>query len=118
MSERVIQRSEMALGCMLIGKGFDTFCPLGPAIATGLDPTDLDISTRLNGEVKQQANTSDLLFPVARLISYISEAMTLLPGDVIMTGTPSGVGPFAPGDTIEIEISGIGTLRNPVVAEG
>ena len=74
-------------------------------------------SHRLNGEVRQQANTSDLLFSVAQLISYISEAMTLLPGDVIMTGTPSGVGPFAPGDTIEIEISGIGILRNPVVAE-
>ncbi len=117
VSERVIQAAEMTLGCMLIGKGFDTFCPLGPVIATGLDPTHLDVTTRLNGEVRQQANTSDLLFSVAQLISYISEAMTLLPGDVIMTGTPSGVGPFAPGDTIEIEISGIGILRNPVVAE-
>ena len=117
VSERVIQAAEMALGCMLIGKGFDTFCPLGPVIATGLDPTHLDVTTRLNGEVRQQANTSDLLFSVAQLISYISEAMTLLPGDVIMTGTPSGVGPFAPGDTIEIEISGIGILRNPVIAE-
>ncbi len=117
ISERVIQKGEMAMGCMLLGKGFDTFCPLGPVIATGLDPTNFDIKTRLNGDVKQDSNTSDLLFSVARLVSYISEAMTLLPGDVIMTGTPSGVGPIAPGDVVEIEISEIGTLRNPVVAE-
>ena len=118
ISERVIQSAEMAMGCMLLGKGFDTFCPLGPAIATGLDPTNLDIQTRLNGTVKQHSNTSDLLFSVARLISYISDAMSLLPGDVIMTGTPSGVGPITPGDVVEIEISGVGILRNPVVAEG
>lgn len=117
ISERVIQFAEMEMGCMLLGKGFDTFCPLGPIIATGLDPTNLDIKTRLNGDVKQDSNTSDLLFPVAQLVSYISAVMTLLPGDVIMTGTPSGVGPIAPGDTVEIEISGIGVLRNPVVAE-
>ncbi|MCZ6678817.1 MAG: fumarylacetoacetate hydrolase family protein [Candidatus Poribacteria bacterium] len=117
ISERVIQFAEMEMGCMLLGKGFDTFCPLGPVLATGLDPTDLDIKTRLNGDVKQDSNTSDLLFSVARLVSYISDVMTLLPSDVIMTGTPSGVGPIAPGDVVEIEISGIGILRNPVVAE-
>ena len=117
ISERVIQFAEMEMGCMLLGKGFDTFCPLGPVIATGLDPTNLDIKTRLNGEVKQDSNTADLLFSVAHLVSYISAVMTLLPGDVIMTGTPSGVGPIAPGDTVEIEISGVGVLRNPVVAE-
>ena len=117
VSERVIQANEMANGCMLIGKGFDTFKPLGPCIATGLDSTNLELTTRLNGEVKQHTNTDDLIFPVAALIAYISEAITLLPGDVIMTGTPSGVGPVQPGDVVEIEISGVGVLRNPVVAE-
>ena len=107
----------MDMGCLLIGKGFDTFCPLGPCIATGLDPTNLDIFTRVNGVEKQNSNTSDLLFPVARLIAYISEALTLLPGDVILTGTPSGVSSVVPGDVIEIEVAGIGVLRNPVVAE-
>ena len=114
VSERVIQRNEMSQGCMLIGKGFDTFKPLGPHIVTGLDPTGLDLTTRVNGEVKQQSNTSDLIFTVAQLIAYLSAAITLLPGDVIMTGTPAGVGPITPGDTVEIEISGIGILRNPV----
>ena len=118
VSERVIQANEMANGCLLIGKGFDTFKPLGPYIATGLDSTNLELTTRLNGEVKQHTNTDDLIFSVAQLIAYISEAVTLLPGDVIMTGTPSGVGPVQPGDVVEIEISGIGVLRNPVVAEG
>ncbi len=117
ISERVIQFAEMEMGCMLLGKGFDTFCPLGPVIATDLDPTNLDIKTRLNGEVVQDSNTSDLVFSVAHLVAYISAVMTLLPGDVIMTGTPSGVGPIAPGDTVEIEVEGVGVLRNPVVAE-
>ena len=117
VSERVIQAKEMSNGCMLIGKGFDTFKPLGPYIATGLDSTNLELTTRVNGEVKQHTNTDDLIFPVAQLIAYISEAVTLLPGDVIMTGTPSGVGPVQPGDVVEIEISGVGVLRNPVVAE-
>ncbi len=118
VSERVIQANEMANGCMLIGKGFDTFKPIGPYIATGLDSTNLELTTRLNGEVKQHTNTDDLIFSVAQLIAYISDAITLLPGDVIMTGTPSGVGPVQPGDVVEIEISGVGVLRNPVVAEG
>jgi len=117
VSERVIQFTEMKMGAMLIGKGFDTFCPLGPCIATGLDPTNLQVSARLNGEVKQNEHTSDLIFPVAQLIAYITAAFTLMPGDVIMTGTPSGVGPFVPGDVIEIEVDGIGVLSNPVVAE-
>ena len=118
VSERVIQAKEMGNGCLLIGKGFDTFKPLGPCIATDLDSTNLELTTRVNGEVKQHTNTDDLIFTVAQLIAYISEAVTLLPGDVIMTGTPSGVGPVQPGDVVEIEISGIGVLRNPVVAEG
>jgi 2-keto-4-pentenoate hydratase/2-oxohepta-3-ene-1,7-dioic acid hydratase in catechol pathway len=117
VSERPIQSAEMAMGCLLIGKGFDTFCPLGPTIATGLDPADLDLETRLNGEARQRINTSDLLFSVAQLVAYMSEAMTLLAGDVILTGTPAGIGPVQPGDVVEIEVGGIGVLRNPVVAE-
>lgn len=117
VSERVIQFAEMQTGTMLIGKGFDTFCPLGPCITTDLDPGNLQVQARLNGEVKQNERTSDLIFSVPELISYISAAFTMLPGDVIMTGTPSGVGPFVPGDVVEIEVEGIGTLRNPVVAE-
>ncbi|MDE0299362.1 MAG: fumarylacetoacetate hydrolase family protein [Candidatus Poribacteria bacterium] len=117
VSERVIQFAEMQTGTMLIGKGFDTFCPLGPCISTDLDPGNLQVQARLNGDVKQNERTSDLIFSVAQLISYISAAFTMLPGDVIMTGTPSGVGPFVPGDVVEIEVEGIGTLRNPVVAE-
>lgn len=117
ISERVIQRAEMAQGCMLIGKGFDTFKPMGPYIGLHLDPTNLDLATRVNGVVKQHSNTSDLIFPVAKLIAYISDAITMLPGDVIMTGTPAGVGPIQPGDSIEVEIEGIGTLKNGVKAE-
>ena len=117
VSERTIQFAEMEMGAMLIGKGFDTFCPLGPCITTDLDPGNLQVQARLNGQVKQNERTSDLIFSVAELISYISAAFTMLPGDVIMTGTPSGVGPFVPGDVVEIEVEGIVTLRNPVVAE-
>lgn len=117
VSERSIQFAEMAAGCLLIGKGFDTFCPLGPVIATGLDHRNLRIATRLNGVVKQQSNTSDLVFDVTTLVSYISQAITLRPGDVIITGTPQGIGPMLPGDVVEIEIESIGILRNRVVAE-
>ena len=117
VSDRVTQRAEMKMGCLLVGKSYDTFCPLGPVIATGLDPTSLELRTRLNGELRQEISTADLLFSVARLVVYLSAAMTLWPGDVILTGTPAGVGSVAPGDLVEVEISGIGTLRNPVVAE-
>ena len=117
VSERPIQFAEMEAGCLLIGKGFDTFCPLGPVIATGLDHRNLEISTRLNGEVKQKSNTADLVFSVTTLVSYISQAITLRPGDVIITGTPQGIGPMLPGDVVEIEIEGIGILRNRVIAE-
>jgi len=117
VSERVIQSAEMDLGCLLVGKGFDTFKPLGPWIETDIDPSKLRLTTRLNGDTMQDANTSDLIFPVPQLVAYLSEAITLLPGDVIMTGTPSGVGPLAPGDTVEIEIEGIGSLKNTVVSE-
>ena len=101
-----------------MGKGYDTFCPLGPAIVTGLDPTDLLLLARVNGRERQRTNTSDLIYPVAEIVSYMSRAMTLLPGDVILTGTPSGVGPVYPGDRVEIEIPQVGILANPVVAEG
>jgi 2-keto-4-pentenoate hydratase/2-oxohepta-3-ene-1,7-dioic acid hydratase in catechol pathway len=98
------------------GKGFDTFCPLGPILAEDIDPSDLTITTRLNGEVRQQSSTSQLIFGVPRLISHVSAFMTLMPGDIILTGTPAGVGPMQPGDVVEVEIEGIGILRNPVVA--
>jgi 2-keto-4-pentenoate hydratase/2-oxohepta-3-ene-1,7-dioic acid hydratase in catechol pathway len=97
-------------------KGYDTFCPLGPWIETSLDPDDLRVTTRLNGEVKQDARTSMIVHRIPSLISYITSCMTLLPGDVILTGTPEGVGPMQIGDTVEVEIEGIGTLANPVVA--
>jgi 2-keto-4-pentenoate hydratase/2-oxohepta-3-ene-1,7-dioic acid hydratase in catechol pathway len=90
---------------------------MGPLITTGLDPAELTVTTRLNGEVKQQGRTSDLVYPVPSLIAYLSRFITLLPGDVIMTGTPAGVGPIQAGDVVEVEIPGIGVLSNPVVAE-
>jgi 2-keto-4-pentenoate hydratase/2-oxohepta-3-ene-1,7-dioic acid hydratase in catechol pathway len=97
------------------GKGFDTFCPLGPAIETELDPLEgLRIECRVNGEVRQAGSTADMVFGVAELIEFISRVMTLLPGDVVITGTPSGVGPVVPGDRMEVEIEGIGVLTNPV----
>ena len=96
-------------------KGFDTFGPIGPCIETVLDPTDAKLETYLNGELKQQTSTSDLIYPVVTQISFISEVMTLLPGDVIATGTPSGIGPMNPGDTVEVKIESIGTLRNYVL---
>ncbi len=99
-------------------KGFDTFSPLGPCIVTGLDPARLNIQTRVNGETRQDGSTADMVSGVAELISYISQVMTLEPGDVILTGTPSGVGPLQPGDVVEVEIEGIGILRNPVVSQG
>lgn len=97
-------------------KGFDSFCPLGPWIETDLDPTGLRIQARVNGEPRQDSNTKLLTFTPAFLVSYVSRIMTLLPGDVIMTGTPAGVGPIVPGDEVEVEIEGIGVLRNPVVS--
>lgn len=98
-------------------KGFDTFCPIGPCIETELDPRNLTLETRLNGERKQHTTTADLIFPVDELVSFISQVMTLLPGDVIATGTTSGVGPMQPGDTVEVEIEGIGTLGNYVIKQ-
>jgi 2-keto-4-pentenoate hydratase/2-oxohepta-3-ene-1,7-dioic acid hydratase in catechol pathway len=98
-------------------KGFDTFCPLGPAIDTDLDPQEsLAVIARVNGETRQSATTADLVFGVGELVSFISSVMTLLPGDVVLTGTPTGVGPIVPGDRVEVEVEGVGVLVNPVVA--
>jgi 2-keto-4-pentenoate hydratase/2-oxohepta-3-ene-1,7-dioic acid hydratase in catechol pathway len=97
-------------------KGYDTFCPLGPWIETDLDPSDLAITTTLNGETKQDSRTSMIVHRVPSLIAYITACMTLLPGDVILTGTPDGIGPMLVGDEVSVEIEGIGALTNPVVA--
>ncbi|HJY30581.1 MAG TPA: fumarylacetoacetate hydrolase family protein [Pyrinomonadaceae bacterium] len=98
------------------GKSFDTFCPVGPWIETDIDPGNVVVQTRLNGELKQKGNTADMAFPVGFLIRYISEIMTLYPGDLIATGTPAGVSRMKAGDTVEVEVSGIGVLRNHVVS--
>ena len=98
------------------GKSFDTFCPVGPTIVANLSPGNLNVTTRVNGVVKQNGNTSDMAFPVPFLIRYISNIMTLNPGDLIATGTPAGVSAMKDGDIVEIEVSGIGVLRNPVRA--
>ena len=97
-------------------KGFDTFCPLGPHVETDADPSHLGLQCRVNGEVRQDSNTSDLIFNVPQLVAFVSSVMTLLPGDVILTGTPAGIAPIEAGDTVEVEIEGIGVLRNPVTA--
>lgn len=97
-------------------KGFDGSCPLGPWIETSVDPHDLAITTRVNGEVRQSQRTSDLIFSPVTLVSWITQFMTLLPGDVILTGTPAGIGPLAHGDRVEVEIERLGILRNQAVA--
>lgn len=96
-------------------KGFDTSCPIGPWIVTDLATDELGVRSRVNGEPRQDGNTRDLVFDIAYLVSYISEAFTLLPGDIILTGTPAGVGPIVDGDRVECEVEGIGVLSNPVV---
>ena len=97
-------------------KSFDTFCPLGPWIETELDPSTLNISCEVNDEVKQSSNTKEMIRGVHEMVSWISKVMTLIPGDVILTGTPAGVGPIVAGDSVSVTIQGIGTLTNPVVA--
>jgi 2-keto-4-pentenoate hydratase/2-oxohepta-3-ene-1,7-dioic acid hydratase in catechol pathway len=96
-------------------KSFDTFCPIGPALVSGVDPSDLAIETRVNGAAKQSSRTSSMVFSPAFLVAYVSRMMTLLPGDLILTGTPAGVGPLAPGDLVEVEIEELGVLSNQVV---
>ena len=99
-------------------KGHDTFCPIGPWIVTDLDPADLELRTEVNGETKQHSRTSLMIHDVGAIVEWISAVMTLLPGDLILTGTPDGVGPIEDGDTVSITIEGIGTLTNPVVRKG
>jgi 2-keto-4-pentenoate hydratase/2-oxohepta-3-ene-1,7-dioic acid hydratase in catechol pathway len=112
VTARDLQRAD---GQWTRAKGFDTFCPLGPWVVTDLDPDDLLLRCTVDGEVRQEARTSALLHSVAELVAYASAVMTLLPGDVLLTGTPAGVGPIVAGDVVEVTIEGIGTLRNPVV---
>jgi 2-keto-4-pentenoate hydratase/2-oxohepta-3-ene-1,7-dioic acid hydratase in catechol pathway len=114
VSERHAQSED---GQWTRAKGFDTFAPIGPWIVTDVAPDNLRIETYLNGELRQSAYTSDLIFGVNDLVSFVSTIMTLLPGDVISTGTPSGIGRMSPGDTVEIKIDKIGTLRNQVVSQ-
>jgi 2-keto-4-pentenoate hydratase/2-oxohepta-3-ene-1,7-dioic acid hydratase in catechol pathway len=97
-------------------KGFDTFAPLGPCIAVGLDPSNLAIEGWVNGERRHRSNTDQLIFPVPFLVEHLTRFMTLHPGDVITTGTPSGVGPLTPGDRVMVKIDGVGTLSNPCIA--
>lgn len=105
---------QIADGQWTRGKGFDTFCPLGPVIETDLDFEDVTIETRVNGETRQRSTTAHLIHSIEKIVAYASQAFTLLPGDVILTGTPAGVGPLEAGDTVEVEIEGIGTLANIV----
>ena len=111
VTARDIQRRE---GKYTRGKGFDTFAPLGPTLVMGVDPNELQLTVRVNGEVKQSSGCDDMIFSVPEIIEFISSVMTLLPGDVISTGTPAGVGPLLDGDLVEVEISQIGILRNQV----
>ena len=97
-------------------KGFDTFCPIGPCIAVGLDPSELAVEGWVNGERRHNSNTRELIFPVPYLVEHVTRFMTLNPGDVITTGTPSGVGPLTPGDRMMVKVEGVGTLSNPCVA--
>jgi len=115
VTARDIQRAE---GQWTRAKGFDTFCPIGPWVSVGQDWSDLFVLCRVNGNVKQDGRTRDQIFPVPRLLAFISMGMTLEPGDVVTTGTPEGVGPIQAGDVVEIEVEGVGVLRNPVVKAG
>jgi 2-keto-4-pentenoate hydratase/2-oxohepta-3-ene-1,7-dioic acid hydratase in catechol pathway len=99
-------------------KGFDTFCPVGPRLATGLDWRGLELVCRVNGDERQRAKATDMHFPIPDLISFLSGIMTLEPGDLIATGTPAGTAPLHPGDVVEVEITGVGTLSNPVRLDG
>jgi 2-keto-4-pentenoate hydratase/2-oxohepta-3-ene-1,7-dioic acid hydratase in catechol pathway len=112
VTERHIQKAD---GQWTRAKGYDTFAPIGPCIETEIEPDDLKIETLLNSELRQSARTSDLIFGTDELVAFVSKVMTLLPGDIVSTGTPSGIGRMNPGDTVEVSIEGIGTLRNFVI---
>ena len=114
VTARDVQRAE---GQWTRAKGFDTFCPVGPWVTVDLDWSDLRVQCRVNGAVKQDGRTRDQVFPVPRLLAFICAGMTLEPGDVVTTGTPAGVGPIRAGDTVEVEVEGVGVLRNEVHAE-
>ena len=114
VTARDLQKSD---GQWSRAKGFDTFCPVGPVVTDEIDPNaGLSVETRLNGEVRQKGNTSDLIFPIAHLLRYITAAITLMPGDLIPTGTPAGVAPMQPGDLVEVTVEGIGRLSNSLSA--
>jgi 2-keto-4-pentenoate hydratase/2-oxohepta-3-ene-1,7-dioic acid hydratase in catechol pathway len=115
VTARDLQKSD---GQWTRGKGFDTFCPVGPVVSDEVTPEALSLETRVNGEVRQKGNTRDFIFPLREVIRYISSVMTLFPGDLILTGTPAGVGPLKEEDRVEVSIAGLGTLTNFVVAEG
>jgi 2-keto-4-pentenoate hydratase/2-oxohepta-3-ene-1,7-dioic acid hydratase in catechol pathway len=114
VTARDLQRSD---GQWTRAKGFDTFCPVGPWVSVGLDWSDLRVQCRVNGAVKQDGRSKDQVFPLPQLIAYISACMTLEPGDIVSTGTPAGVGPIKAGDTVEVEVQGVGVLRNEVRSE-
>ncbi len=113
VTARDLQRSEEQ---WFRAKGFDSFCPLGPAIATDLDPSRLQVRCLVDGQVRQHTTTADLVFDVPTLLAEISRVVTLVPGDVVLTGTPAGVGPLVPGNRVRVEVEGVGALENPVVA--
>ncbi len=114
VTARDIQRADVQF---TRGKSFDTFCPIGPFVETELDVSDVRVTCSVNGEIRQDGRTSQMVFPVEFLVRYISRQMTLMPGDVIATGTPSGVSKLEPGDVCEVTVEGIGTLKNPVSSE-
>ena len=114
VSARDLQKSD---GQWARAKGFDSFCPVGPKVVEELDWRRLEVVTRVNGVERQRGKTADMVFSIPRLLAYISDIMTLEPGDLVLTGTPAGVGPLQPGDVVEVEIPGVGILSNPVVAE-
>jgi 2-keto-4-pentenoate hydratase/2-oxohepta-3-ene-1,7-dioic acid hydratase in catechol pathway len=113
VTARDLQRAD---GQWSRAKGFDTFCPVGPRVAGGLNWRELEVLARVNGVERQRGRASEMVFPIPDLLSYISHVMTLEPGDLVATGTPSGVGPIRAGDVVEVEIPGVGVLRNPVEA--
>jgi len=112
VTARDVQRAE---GHFTRAKSYDTFCPIGPVVVTGLDPLDATVVCRVNGEQRQRGSTKDMVFDPYLLVALVSQAMTLLPGDVVSTGTPDGVGPMRRGDWVEVEVSGIGVLKNVLV---
>lgn len=112
VTARDFQRAD---GVFARAKGFDSFCPVGPAVLTGVDPRALRVTCRVNGSLRQDGTTADMVFDVAALLAYVSSVMTLEPGDLIATGTPAGVGPLVAGDRVVVELDGLGALENPVV---